>query len=76
MNTLEVRIPLDEDIAETCIKAVCLELTDLSHHRSKTRLVYDEGLCFKVEADDLNALRAALNTNLRLVDTTIKLLNR
>jgi tRNA threonylcarbamoyladenosine modification (KEOPS) complex Pcc1 subunit len=75
MNTLEVEIPLDKNNASIVLEAVGLETLNQANERSNVSLSYNGCLKMRIEADDLNAMRAALNTHLRLIDTAIKLIN-
>ena len=74
MNSLEVAFPVTGESAETCIKAVQPETDSQPGERIKSRLSNKAGLKLLIEAGDLTALRAALNTQLRLIDTSLKMI--
>ncbi len=74
MNSLIVEIPVDKEQAEILIQSIGLEAKTEDYDRSTVELVFTEHLELRIEAKDLNALRAALNTHLRWIDTSLKLL--
>lgn len=74
MNSLKVELPLDEETSKKVVSAVSIELEGQANNRSKAKLSWTGTLDLEITADDLSALRAAMNTNLRLVDTSLKLI--
>ena len=73
MNTFILKCEADEKQAKACLSAVEKEIESDGHVRSKVTLDYGEKLILKIEAVDLHALRAALNSYLRLIDMCLKL---
>jgi tRNA threonylcarbamoyladenosine modification (KEOPS) complex Pcc1 subunit len=68
MNELLVTLELTEETAQTCIKAIALEVENDVHERSKVDIRYDSGqLLLAIKAKDLTSMRAALNTYLRWI---------
>ena len=68
MNELLVTLELPKETAETCIKAIALEVENDVHERSKVDLKYGSGiLVLLIKAKDLTSMRAALNTYLRWI---------
>jgi tRNA threonylcarbamoyladenosine modification (KEOPS) complex Pcc1 subunit len=76
MNKLTVRFELSEREATVCCNAIGLEASAVKHSRSNVRLYYDRALVLDVEARDLHAMRAAVNTYLRWIDMTCKLMTK
>jgi len=75
MNTLQVEIPLSPKDADTIIKSVGFEARAEDYERSNVEINYHDGcLRVEIEAGDLNALRAALNSHLRWIATSLKLI--
>lgn len=70
MNTLSIRLKMPEQEALTCRDAVNMEAHSQSLSRSSVNLYYSRSsgeLVVDIKAEDLTALRAALNTYLRWV---------
>ena len=68
MNELLVTLQLPKETAETCIKAIGLEVENDVHERSKVDLKYGNGiLVLVIKSKDLTSMRAALNTYLRWI---------
>lgn len=76
MNTLEVRINIPSSKADTCQKAVEIETAGEMLRRSKVDLDQEgDTLLLKMQAEDLTALRASMNTYLRWVDMCLNLID-
>jgi tRNA threonylcarbamoyladenosine modification (KEOPS) complex Pcc1 subunit len=68
MNELLVTLELTEETAQTCMKAVGLEVEKDVHERSSVELKYGSGLLVLIiKSKDLTSMRAALNTYLRWI---------
>ncbi|MBD3260905.1 MAG: hypothetical protein GF334_04385 [Candidatus Altiarchaeales archaeon] len=75
MNTLRVDVPLDKGEAEVALNSLDLEVRKQDWHRSNTELSYGNGyLTLQITSKDPTALRAAANTNLRLLMLCLKLI--
>lgn len=72
---MNISLNVSSENADTCCKAVGMETEGGMLHRSKVTLNHEEGLLnFKVDAVDLTALRASMNTYLRWIDMCINLI--
>lgn len=75
MNTLRVSLPLSEVDAGVVKHSLELEMRKQNWHRSETQLEYNRGLLtLSIDSTDPTALRAAANTNLRLLMLAVKLI--
>lgn len=76
MNELEIRLKIPTEIARICCQSVGIEAKSEALSRSKVDLGYDENyLKLNIDAQDLSAMRAALNTYLRWIIMCCNLLN-
>ncbi|MBN2014771.1 MAG: hypothetical protein JW778_06290 [Candidatus Altiarchaeota archaeon] len=76
MNTLGVEISVPSKKADLCRRALEMETQSESLRRSKISIENKEdSLLLDIEADDLSALRASMNTYLRWADMCLKLID-
>ncbi len=76
-NSLEIKLKLPGKVGKSCCQAIKVEAKDYKSSRSKVDVSYNEKkeiLKIEIKAKDLPALRAAMNTYLRLVITCEDLL--
>ncbi|MCX6695860.1 MAG: KEOPS complex subunit Pcc1 [Candidatus Altiarchaeota archaeon] len=77
MNTLEVEFKIPEEKARVILDSVNIEAEKDFHSRSKVRFNYSHGkFIMRVEASDLSAMRAAVNTYLRWIIMCENLINK
>ncbi|GEM_PF-4957973 len=79
MNELRVHVSLPSDIAELCRSALSVESSNVGLRNIDVMFSCSgDGLDLRVLAGDYSSLRAALNTNLRLINmcSTIIPLNK
>jgi len=68
MNELYIDLQIPHERAYICQKALALETKSESLHRSEIKLEESkQGLRISINAKDLSAMRAAINTYLRWV---------
>lgn len=68
MNELSIRLMVPGEIAQVCCRSVGLEAQSEALSRSKVELFCEkDALILNVSAQDLGAMRAAVNTYLRWV---------
>lgn len=68
MNELKIRLKIPTEIARICCQSVGIETKSEALSRSRVDLGYDENyLKLDIDAQDLSAMRAALNTYLRWI---------
>ncbi|MEA3255857.1 MAG: KEOPS complex subunit Pcc1 [Candidatus Altiarchaeota archaeon] len=68
MNELRIRLGVPTEIAEICCRSVEIEAKSEALHRSNIDLEYGRDyLSLNINASDLGAMRAALNTYLRWI---------
>jgi tRNA threonylcarbamoyladenosine modification (KEOPS) complex Pcc1 subunit len=74
ISSLIVRIKLPAEAAEVCCKAIEAETAADMVHRSVVTISHDNNtLTLEIEAEDLTALRASMNTYLRWADMCLTL---
>ncbi|MFH1403012.1 MAG: KEOPS complex subunit Pcc1 [Candidatus Altiarchaeota archaeon] len=74
MNSLRVLFEIPREDADVICESVGIEASSVKHERSNVRLHYEDGLVLDVEAKDLHAMRAAVNTYLRWISMAQKLI--
>lgn len=76
MNTLEVSINIPSKKADVCCKAVDIETRGEMLRRSTVLLDHgNDSLLLKMQAEDLTALRASMNTYLRWIEMCLNLID-
>lgn len=75
MNELRIELRLPKEKVAVCQRALALETENESIQRSKIEVKeFANGLIILVRANDLSAMRAAINTYLRWVIMCCKLI--
>lgn len=76
MNTLRMEFKIPEAKAKAILDSVRLEAEKDFHTRSKVKMSYGKGsFLMGIEASDLSAMRAAVNTYLRWIIMCDNLIN-
>ncbi len=74
-TALKVLLKLPKSEAEILLAAIAPEVKDVPSHRSVIELKVDEdGLVMEINAKDLVALRASLNSFLRFIDAALNVI--
>ncbi len=68
MNSLVIRYEMPQKKAKIIQKAIQIEVGSVKHDRSKVSIGYEDALVIRIEAKDLHAMRACVNTYLRWID--------
>ncbi len=75
-SSLKIFFRLPKSKAKILYEAIAPEAADIPSRRAVVNLrIIDEGLILEIEARDLVALRAALNSFLRFIDASLSVMN-